>query len=51
MFPSLSREPLSQSPWFAVEYEPRDHVLWLLDQRRLPMEVVYLTLRTPDEGR
>ncbi|MCA9574731.1 MAG: S-methyl-5-thioribose-1-phosphate isomerase [Sandaracinaceae bacterium] len=33
-----------------MEYEPRDHVLWLLDQRRLPMEVVYLTLRTPDEA-
>ncbi|MCA9532535.1 MAG: S-methyl-5-thioribose-1-phosphate isomerase [Myxococcales bacterium] len=50
MFPTLSREPLSQSPWFAVEYEPRDHSLWLLDQRALPTEVAYLTLRRPDEA-
>lgn len=48
-FPTLSREPLSGSPWFAIEYEPRDHSVWLLDQRRLPTEVVYVTLRKPDE--
>ncbi len=49
MHPTLSRESLSGRPWFAVEYEPHTHEVWLLDQRQLPREVVYLALRTPDQ--
>ncbi len=49
--PELSRAPLSGEGqgFFAVEYEPREHAVVMLDQRRLPTEVVYHRLRTPDE--
>jgi methylthioribose-1-phosphate isomerase len=45
----LSREPLSQASWFAVEYEPETGEVVMLDQRRLPTEVVYHRYRKPDE--
>ncbi len=46
--PSLSRAPLSESPWFAVEYEPTTHEVVMMDQRRLPGEEVYYRLTTVD---
>lgn len=45
----LSREPLSGADYFAVEYDPATHEVIMLDQRRLPTEVVYHRLRKPDE--
>jgi methylthioribose-1-phosphate isomerase len=45
----LSRAPLSEADYFAVEYDPATHEVVLLDQRRLPTEVVYHRLRKPDE--
>ena len=49
--PSLSRAPLSGSaPYFAVEYEPVDGALWLLEQRELPEQERYLRLTTVDEA-
>lgn len=47
--PDLSREPLSLSPWFAVEFEPQTGEVVMLDQRRLPNEVVYHRYAKPDE--
>ena len=49
--PTLSRAPLSDNRggWFAVEYEPETGEVLMLDQRRLPEEIVYHRLRTPDE--
>jgi methylthioribose-1-phosphate isomerase len=49
MTPELSRAPLSGADYFAVEYEPATHEILLLDQRRLPTEVVYHRLKKPDE--
>ncbi len=49
--PPLSRAPLSGSAaFFAVEYDPADAVLWLLDQRLLPGEERYVPHRTVDEA-
>ncbi len=48
-FPELSRAPLSGADWFAVEYEPREQMLWLLDQRQLPARVTCLPCRTVDD--
>lgn len=39
----LSRASLSEAPYFAVELEPETGVVWMLDQRRLPGEVTYLS--------
>lgn len=48
--PELSRAPLSgDAPYFAVELEPRDGSLWLLEQRALPERVHYLKLTTAAE--
>jgi methylthioribose-1-phosphate isomerase len=49
--PELSRAPLSgaEQRFFAVEYEPASGEVVMLDQRRLPSEVVYHRYRTPDE--
>lgn len=49
MSSELSRAPLSGADYFAVEYEPETHEVVLLDQRRLPTEVVYHRLKKPDE--
>src|SRR5690606_2642820 len=46
---ALSRTPLSGADYFAVEYDPSTHEVVLLDQRRLPMEVVYYRLQKPDQ--
>lgn len=47
--PSLSRAPLSGAEWSAVEYDPATHEVVMLDQRRLPGEVVHHRFRSPDE--
>ncbi|HEX7477668.1 MAG TPA: S-methyl-5-thioribose-1-phosphate isomerase [Polyangiales bacterium] len=47
--PGLSRAPLSEAPYFAVEFEPATGEVWMLDQRRLPTEVYYERYRTPDQ--
>jgi methylthioribose-1-phosphate isomerase len=49
--PELSRAPLSgdSQSFFAVEYEPASGEVVMLDQRRLPSEIVYHRYRTPDE--
>ncbi|HEY8427716.1 MAG TPA: S-methyl-5-thioribose-1-phosphate isomerase [Sandaracinaceae bacterium] len=49
--PELSRPPLSgaEQRFFAVEFEPATGEVVMLDQRRLPSEIVYHRLRTPDE--
>ncbi|MEZ4335349.1 MAG: S-methyl-5-thioribose-1-phosphate isomerase [Sandaracinaceae bacterium] len=49
--PELSRAPLSgpSQGFFAVEIEPETGEVWMLDQRRLPTEVVYHRYTKPDE--
>ncbi|MCS6799822.1 MAG: S-methyl-5-thioribose-1-phosphate isomerase [Myxococcota bacterium] len=47
----LSRPPLSGSEWFAVELDPDEGTVVVLDQRRLPDEEHYERLRSPDEVR
>lgn len=49
--PELSRPPLSGADqrFFAVEYEPATGEVLLLDQRRLPAEVVYVRASTADD--
>jgi len=47
--PALSRAPLSGASYFAVEYEPETGEVVMLDQRRLPAEVVYYRFSRPDE--
>ena len=49
MKPELSREPLSGADWFAVEYDPATDEVVMLEQRRLPVDVVYHRYRKPDE--
>jgi methylthioribose-1-phosphate isomerase len=45
----LSREPLSGADYFAVEYDPATHEVVMLDQRRLPTEIVYHRYQKPDQ--
>jgi methylthioribose-1-phosphate isomerase len=45
----LSRAPLSGADYSAVEFDPETHEVVMLDQRRLPGEVVYHRYRKPDE--
>lgn len=47
--PELSRAPLSGADWYAVEYEPETGDVIMLDQRRLPGEVLYHRFHRPDE--
>ncbi len=56
MTPSLCRRPLSSTGapgagpnFFAVEYDPETHAVWMLDQRRLPSDVLYHRYAEPDE--
>jgi len=46
--PELSRPPLSLARYFAVELEPATGEVIMLDQRRLPLEVVYHRYQKPD---
>jgi methylthioribose-1-phosphate isomerase len=45
----LSRAPLSEAGYFAVEIDPESWEIVMLDQRRLPREVVYYRYTKPDE--
>lgn len=45
----LSRAPLSEAPYFAVEIDPKSWEIVMLDQRKLPREVVYHRYTKPDE--
>jgi methylthioribose-1-phosphate isomerase len=47
--PELSRPALSGSRWFAVEFEPAAGEVVMLDQRRLPTEIVYHRYTKADE--
>ena len=47
--PQLSRAPLCGTPWFPVEFDPAEGVVWLLDQRQLPEREVYLRCAKADE--
>src|SRR5687768_7542652 len=42
-------DPISGASYSAVELSPDGDAAVMLDQRRLPLEEVYLTLRTPAE--
>lgn len=48
-WPTLSRPPLSESPSFAVEFEPATGELVMLDQRRLPASIVYHRYRRVEQ--
>lgn len=45
----LSRAPLSEADYFAVEFDPGTAQVVMLDQRRLPGEIVYHRYDKPDE--
>jgi methylthioribose-1-phosphate isomerase len=45
----LSREPLSAARYFAVEFEPSTWQVVMLDQRRLPNQVIYHRYTKPDQ--
>ena len=47
--PALSRPALSGARWFAVEFEPAAGQVVMLDQRRLPTEIVYHRYTKADE--
>src|SRR4051812_26422052 len=47
--PRLSRAPLSEADYFAVEYDPDRGQVVMLDQRRLPSEIIYHRYDTPDQ--
>ena len=45
----LSRAPLSEASYSAVEFEPSTLEVVMLDQRKLPSQIVYYRYRKPDE--
>jgi methylthioribose-1-phosphate isomerase len=47
--PELPRAPLSLAGYFAVELDPEAGEVVMLDQRRLPREVVYHRYQKPDQ--
>ena len=47
--PELSRPPLSAASYFAVELDPSNWQIVMLDQRRLPTQVVYHRYDKPDQ--
>ena len=49
MIAGLGREPLSDAPFFAVEFDPDKRQVVMLDQRLLPTEVAYHRYDTPDQ--
>ena len=46
---NLSRAPLSEASYFAVEFEPRTGEVLMLDQRLLPTQIVYHRYTKPDQ--
>jgi methylthioribose-1-phosphate isomerase len=49
MSQSLPRPPLSGADYFAVEFDPATREVVMLDQRRLPGELVYHRYQKPDQ--
>ena len=47
--PQLSRPPLTAASYFAVELDPARWEIVMLDQRKLPREVVYYRYQKPDQ--
>jgi methylthioribose-1-phosphate isomerase len=47
--PELPRAPLSEASYFAVELDPERGEVVMLDQRRLPTEIVYRRYTKPDQ--
>ncbi|HEY2733490.1 MAG TPA: S-methyl-5-thioribose-1-phosphate isomerase [Polyangiales bacterium] len=47
--PELSRAPLSDARHFAVEIDPQTWEIVMLDQRKLPSEVIYERYTKPDQ--
>ncbi len=47
--PPISRAPLSGAAYSAVEYDPDDDTVVMLDQRLLPTRIEYLRYTKPDE--
>lgn len=47
--PALSRAPLSGAAYFAVEVEPTTGEIHMLDQRKLPTQVIYERYQTADQ--
>jgi methylthioribose-1-phosphate isomerase len=47
--PELSRPALSGADYFAVEFDPKRGEVVMLDQRRLPTEIVYDRYTKPDQ--
>ena len=47
--PELSRPPLSEASYFAVEIEPESSEIIMLDQRLLPGQVVYHRYTRPEQ--
>ncbi len=45
----LPRAPLSEADYFAIEFDPERHEVVMLDQRRLPTEVIYHRYPKPDQ--
>jgi methylthioribose-1-phosphate isomerase len=45
----LPRAPLSGAGYFAVEFDPERGEVVMLDQRRLPSEIIYYRYRKPDQ--
>ena len=45
----LPRAPLSGADYFAVELDPERGEVLMLDQRRLPLEIVYHRYDKPDQ--
>lgn len=47
--PQLSRAPLSEASYFAVEFEPESGEVVMLEQRLLPTQVVYHRYTRPEQ--
>lgn len=47
--PRLSRAPLTAAKYFAVEIDPKTWQVVMLDQRRLPREVIYYHYDQPEQ--
>lgn len=47
--PPISRTPLSGAAYSAIEYDPEDDAVVMLDQRLLPTRVTYVRCTKPDQ--